>query len=143
MEPIKTIISKIVELMGFSDYSINLDEETRRLTIFINEGEWLKGWLPKLTGDFSQIARALSRKFNAPNIFVDVNNYRKEREIIISELAKAAARKAVMTKTKVTLPAINAYERRLVHVELAARPDIATESEGEGVERRVTVKLLG
>lgn len=128
--------------MGFDDYSVQLDEETRRLAVFINEGDWLRNWLPKLTGDFSQIVRALTHKSGAPHIFVDINNYRKEREVIISELAKAAARKVVMTKAKVTLPAMNAYERRLIHVELASRPDIATESEGEGIERRVVVKPL-
>lgn len=142
MEQIKIAIQKIVSLMGFDDYSVNLDEETRRLTIIINEGDWFKNWLPKLTGDFSQIIRALTRKSGTPPVFVDINNYRREREVIISELAKAAARKVIMTKTKVTLPAMNAYERRLIHVELASRPDVATESEGEGVERRVIVKPL-
>lgn len=142
MEQVKEIIQKMIALMGFSDYSVNLDEESNRLTIFINEGDWFKSWLPKVIGDFNQIVRTLTSQLNLPHTFIDINNYRKEREMIIAELAKAAARKVVMTKSKVTLPAMNAYERRLIHMELATRPDIATESEGEGVERRVVIKPL-
>jgi len=128
--------------MGFSDYSVNTEEESKRLTVFINEGDWFKNWLPKITSDFNQIARTLTTRLNLPHVFVDVNNYRKERETIITELAKAAARKVIMKKAAVTLPAMNAYERRLVHTELATRPDVATESEGEGTERRVVIKPL-
>ncbi len=73
---------------------------------------------------------------------IDINNYRKERERLILELAKAAAQKAVTTKQAVLLPAMNPYERRLIHVELSIRPDVKTESVGEGRERGVSIKPL-
>ena len=73
---------------------------------------------------------------------MDVNNYKKERERLITELAKAAARKVLAEKKDVELPVMNAYERRLVHVELAARPDVKTESVGEGTNRHIVVKPL-
>ena len=37
---------------------------------------------------------------------------------------------------------MNAYERRLVHVELAVHPDVRTESEGDGRERCVVIKPI-
>jgi predicted RNA-binding protein Jag len=37
---------------------------------------------------------------------------------------------------------MNAYERRLIHAELAARPDVKTESLGEGRGRYVVVKPI-
>ncbi len=73
---------------------------------------------------------------------MDINNYRRERERLISELAKAAARKALMNKQEVKLPAMNAYERRIIHLELASRPDVKTESYGEGRERYIVVKPI-
>ena len=73
---------------------------------------------------------------------VDVNNYKKERERLLTELAKAAARKVLAEKKDVELPVMNAYERRIVHVELATRPDVKTESVGEGSERHIVVKPL-
>lgn len=142
MEQVKIIIQKMITLMGFSDYSVSLEEESNKLTIFINEGDWFKKWLPKVINDFSQLSRTLTTKAKLPHLFIDINNYRKERENIIAELARAAARKTVVTKSAVTLPAMNSYERRLIHTELATRPDIATESEGEGKERRVVIRPL-
>ncbi len=142
MEQIKSTIQKILELAGFSDFSIDLDQENRKITIFINEGDWLKEWLPRLVGDLSHLVRVLAKKQNLETIFVDINSYRKERENIITDLAKAAARRAVITKSEVRLPAMNAYERRLVHTELSARPDVKTESQGDGIDRSVIIHPL-
>ena len=47
-----------------------------------------------------------------------------------------------MTKEKISLPAMNSYERRLVHVELSIHPEVATESAGMGKERCVVIKPI-
>lgn len=142
MEKLLETTKKILEMMGFSDWSAESETEGRRIRIFINEGEWIKAWIPKLISDFEILLRLIAKKENAEYIFVDVNNYRKERERLILEIAKAAAKKAVLTKTTVSLPAMNAYERRLVHAELSSRPDVKTESFGAGLERYVIVKPI-
>jgi spoIIIJ-associated protein len=95
-----------------------------------------------MISDLEHLFRLLAKRQNHAGFFVDINNYRKERERIIAELAKAAARKAVMTKSEVRLPAMNAYERRLVHIELSIHPDVRTESEGEGQTRCVIIKPI-
>jgi len=128
--------------VGFKDFSINLDNEGRKLIIFINEGDWFKAWVPRVISDLNHIAKVLANKNNHNPVFIDVNNYRKERENIIIDIAKAAARKVVITKEDVRLPAMNSYERRIVHLELSTRPDVETESAGEGVSRCVVVKPL-
>jgi len=142
MELIKETVKNLIERGGFSDFSIDLDQEGKRIAIFINEGDWFKNWIPRLVNDLNHLARVLTQKHGASNVFVDVNNYRREREGIIIDLAKAAARRVIMTKDQVRLPAMNSYERRIIHLELATRPDVATESEGEGVGRCVIVKPL-
>jgi spoIIIJ-associated protein len=43
-------------------------------------------------------------------------------------------------KEAVELPPMNAYERRLVHMKVATKSDLETDSIGEGDERRVVVK---
>lgn len=142
MATIIETIKKYLELMGFIDYSVNLDEENKKIAIFVNEGEWLKERLPELMGDFENVIKLLANKNGVEKIFIDLNNYRKERERLIVELAKAAARKALINKEEIKLPTMNAYERRLVHVELSTRPDVKTESIGEGPERHIIVKPL-
>jgi len=135
---LKTTIQKIIELAGFGDFSVDYDKENRKVSIFINEGDWLKDWLT----NFSHLIKLLAKKAGEENVFIDINNYRREREQIIVDLARAAARKVLISRTEVKLPAMNAYERRLIHVELSTRPDVKTESQGEGTERCVIVKPL-
>lgn len=164
MESLVMIAKTILERMGFNDASVEAEPEGRKLRMFINEGEWMKQWVPRLINDLEHILRLAARKVEQGNpspeaaegqvpasseamegrgyIFVDINNYRKERERLIVEIAKAAARKALLTKGAVSLPAMNAYERRLVHTELATRPDVKTESIGEGQGRYVVVKPM-
>src|SRR3989344_7113937 len=140
-EEFKTKIKKILDLLGLKEPSIDFNEENHKIIVFVNEGEWLKKHLPYLVADFERLANLLAKKHGIEtNLFVDMNNYRKERENIIVELAKAAARKVLITKEEVKLPAMNAYERRLIHVELSTRPDVKSESSGEGKDRNVIIK---
>lgn len=136
-------IQKLIELMGFSDFSVSYDAEGGRFSVFINDGNFLNKFLPDFIIALDRLVKLMIKKINEEKqVFVDVNNYRKERENLILELARAAARKAAVSGQEVNLPAMNAYERRLVHLELASRPDIKTESAGEKKERRVVVRPI-
>lgn len=136
-------IKTLLELLRLNEPSVDFDTANRKVTVFVNEGEWIKKHLPYLVADLERVVNLLAKKYGIEeNIFIDINNYRKERENLIVELAKAAARKVLMTKEEVKLPAMNAYERRLVHMELAARPDVKSESMGEGPDRHVIIKPL-
>ena len=142
MENLKEQLSKLVELMGFNSSQLEVTEETRLLSITI-EDEFLNTTrLPSVVLNLNRIARLMAKKMGIEPVVVDVNNYRRERERLIVELAKAAARRAVATGEPVSLPAMNAYERRLIHAELSMRPDVATESVGEGKDRFVVVKAI-
>ena len=142
MEEIKQTIQKTLELIGFSEVSVDVDAVNKKVIIFINDGEWIKQWLPSFVSDVERVANLIGKKKNISPIFVDINNYRKERENLIVEIAKAAARKATSSKEEVKLPAMNSYERRLVHTELSTRPDVKSESAGEGKDRCVVVKPM-
>lgn len=141
-ETLEQKIKTLVEMMGLRDVTIQFDQEAKRVSITTGEDEWFKKWVPDLVKHFKHLINILARKEGAESYHVDINNYRKERERLIGELAKAAAQKAALTKTEIKLPAMNAYERRIVHTELSMRPDVKTESAGEGKERCVVVKPL-
>ncbi len=142
-EEFKIRVKTILEMLGLNEPSIDFNEENRKITVFINEGEWVKKHLPFLVNDCERMFNLLAKKHGIEaNLFVDINNYRKERENLIVEIAKAAARKAAITKAEVKLPAMNSYERRLIHVELSTRPDVKSESAGEGKERCVIVRPI-
>lgn len=141
MQEIHFKITKLIELMGFSDFEVVPDTGFRKISIVINDTLVRDDHLPTLVSNLDRIARLMAKQANHEPIVIDVNNYRREREELIVKLAKAAARKAALESTAVSLPAMNAYERRLVHTELAMRPDVTTESIGT-IQRYVIVKPI-
>ena len=142
MENLKEQITKLVELMGFSDFQVEADSDAKLFFVSIEDNVITPARLPMLVLNINRIVRLIAKRYGVYPIVVDINNYRRERERLIMELARAAARRAVATKEQVCLPAMNAYERRLIHAELSMRPDVATESTGEGKARYVVVRAI-
>ncbi|MDO8574240.1 MAG: R3H domain-containing nucleic acid-binding protein [bacterium] len=129
--------------MGFRDYRVEIDEENKKGLIFVYDNPSLvKDNLPLLVDSVNHLAQMIARKSDDSAIFIDINNYRQERENLIAELAKAAAKKVIATGENVSLPIMNSYERRLVHVTLAIHPEVITESTGEKKDRHVVIKKI-
>jgi len=143
MDSWETLAQKLVEGMGFRDFRVEVKPEEKHGAIFIYDGgNFLKEQLPSFVEGLNHLCQMIAKKNNIEAIFFDVNNYREERKNLISELARAAAKKAMATKGPVSLPAMNSYERRLVHVALAMHPEVTTESTGDGKERYVIIKPI-
>ncbi len=70
---------------------------------------------------------------------IDVEGYRQRREQALSRLAERMANKAVKRGSPVTLEAMPAYERRIIHMALRESDEVRTESTGEGNRRRVRI----
>ena len=71
----------------------------------------------------------------------DVHGFRATREAELRAMAMHAAAQVRATGTAFTFGAMNANERRIIHVALAESPDLHTESIGEGSERKLKVAL--
>ena len=142
MDQLQSNFQQIIELMGFSDFSVNYDSANNHLSVIIDDELISEENLPGLVNNLDCLMRLIAQKNNLEPIFVDVNNYRKKRRDLIVELAKAAARKSLAEKKEISLPPMNAYERRIVHLELSSRPDIKTESIGEGRERYIVIRPI-
>jgi predicted RNA-binding protein Jag len=143
MENWESFIKRTLELIGFKDYRLEIKMDERLGSVFIYEDQVLiKENLPAIVDAMNHILQMVAKKNQAEAIFLDINNYRHDRERLIAELARAAAKKAAGTKTEVALPAMNSYERRLVHMALAVHPEVKTESAGEGKERYVIIKPI-
>ena len=71
---------------------------------------------------------------------LDINDYKKKKTTYLKEMAKESAEEVVLTKKEKILPPMSAYERRIIHMELASNPNIVTESTGEEPERSVAIR---
>ena len=86
------------------------------------------------------INRIVSKKpHDGPGIVVDAEGYRGRREDSLTDLANRLAEKAMKTGRPVPVEPMNPHDRRIIHVTLAEHPSVTTESEGEGMFRRVVI----
>ncbi|HAU07613.1 MAG: R3H domain protein [Candidatus Yanofskybacteria bacterium GW2011_GWF1_44_227] len=74
------------------------------------------------------------------SLAVDVNDYKKSKANYVIDLARQAVMRVRNIQKAEALQPMSSYERRLVHMELASYPDIATESIGEEPQRRIVIK---
>jgi len=103
--------------------------------LLANKGEGLNG-LEVLTG------RIASRRLGHP-VYprLDAEGFRAHQKDSLQELAQRSAEEAKRTRRPQLLPPLSPGERRLVHLALAADPEVETESEGDGFLKRVAVRL--
>lgn len=76
-------------------------------------------------------------KFN-----VDVNNYKKQKRESLVKLAETIANQVIFSKNSVALRPMSSYERKVIHMEIANRKNLVTESIGENLTRRIIIKYV-
>ncbi len=72
-------------------------------------------------------------------IYVDAENYRARREESLVRLAHKIAAKVIKYRRNMTLEAMNAYERHVIHAALQDFPGVTTYSTGNEPNRRIVV----
>lgn len=80
-------------------------------------------------------------KFHYP-VVVDIEGYKNRRKEKLQNLARNGAARAKRQGGRVSLPPMNAYERRLVHLALVDDEDVATHSEGTEPDRHVVITAV-
>ena len=141
-ETIKDFFGKMgpdieVEIKNPRDSTIPVDLKMDDPQIFIGEGG-------QTLIEIQHLLKAiLRRKINAEGPFyidLDINDYKKKKIEYLKEVARTVADEVALTKKEKQLPAMPAYERRIIHLELALRGDVTTESIGREPERQVVIR---
>ena len=73
------------------------------------------------------------------NMFVDVEGYQQRRYNSVANLARRVAQRVAQSGRAISLEPMPPDERRQVHMALADRDDVFTESDGYGDNRRVVI----
>lgn len=84
------------------------------------------------------LQRALGERFSG-RLALDATGYRAAREARLQERARAWAEEVRRSGRPRELPPMNSYDRRLVHLAMAAEPGVRSFSVGEGARRRITI----
>jgi len=131
----KTTFEVEIEFPIPQDQTLPINLETEEPQILIGEGG-------QTLVEIQHLLKAiLKRKIQEPFfIDLDINGYKKKKIEYLKELAKTCADEVAITKKEKILSSMPAYERRIIHLELAGRSDITTESIGQEPERKVVIK---
>ncbi len=123
-----------VTVRGSSEGSIVVDVSGRDLGMLI-------GWRGETLRALQTITNLIASRQIGPErrVIVDVERYRQRREHTVREIAFRAARQVKATGDPITLDAMQAFERRAIHLALEDDPDVSTASIGEEPDRRVVV----
>ena len=146
LETIRQTITEFLYRLGVEkDIRIEQGQEENSILVDItmDEPQLLIGEKGQTMFEIQHIVKALvRRKIGEPvQLAFDINDYQKNKEQYLRELARTAADEVALFKKDKELPAMTPGERRIVHIELADRQDVVSESVGEGPERRVVVKI--
>ncbi len=148
LEKIKNLANDFFTKTGISNVEVKnieaMDDGSLHIAVATDDASLYIGENGRNIGVFEAILKLIIKKQigEFPFLRLDVNNYRSFKESSLRELAKKAAHRARFYKKDVALETMSAYDRRIIHIELAAHPDIKTESQGEGDNRRVVVKYV-
>ena len=120
-----------------------MDRDVVSLDIKLDEPQILIGQGGQTLFETQRLLRTILNKGIGNNFLfnLDINDYKKQKIEYLKSLAKSLADQASLTKEEKVLAPMSAYERRIVHAELAQRSDIITESQGEGPDRHIVIKV--
>lgn len=86
------------------------------------------------------VKAATNAKFKRKiNISIDINGYKENRFEKLEQVVDRIAKTVVKTKVSARLGAMTNEERKVVHHYLSNFPNVRTESEGEGANRRLKI----
>ena len=118
------------------------EDQTFPINLKTSEPQILIGQSGQTLAEIQHLLKAiLKRKIKEPFfIDLDISDYKKKKIEYLKEMAKSAADEVSLSKKEKWLPPMPAYERRIIHLELASRSDVTTESIGQEPERKVIVR---
>ena len=144
LEEIKKLIKEFFEKATF-DVEIEflpLEDLTIPVNLKTDNPQILIGERGQTLVNIQHLLKAIIRRKIPEEFYIDldINGYKKKKIEYLKELARSVADEVSLIKKKKTLPPMPAYERRIIHLELAERGDITTESIGKEPERRVVIR---
>lgn len=124
------------------NYEIKRNENQINLIIKGDEMKHLIGYKGRTIEAFQSLLNSMIQREDEEyaKVFVEINDYKKKKEEKLRKLANKMAANCVKFRRPIRLEPMSAYERLIIHRELADRTDVETESIGEEPRRRVVIK---
>ena len=144
-ERVRELLERLADEIGV-DADVRVHEDDDGVT-----GEYVGDDLGLLIGHHGQTIDAIQHiayriafrgEQARKGVIVDAAGYRERRAVALRAAADQAAEAAVSDRRAVSLEAMSALERKVVHEHLKTRHDVETYSEGQEPDRRLVVAPL-
>jgi len=144
LQQIKIIIDEFFKKTSFEVEAevLNLQDGTVPVRIKTEDPKVLIGQNGQTLADIQHLLKAILSHQIPEQFYIDldINDYKKKKIEYLKQTAKELADEVSLNKKERMLDPMPSFERRIIHLELADRKDIKTESVGEGVERRIVIR---
>ncbi|MCX8075127.1 MAG: Jag N-terminal domain-containing protein [Clostridia bacterium] len=141
---VNEILGNIFNITNEKDTEYKFEQSENQVVLTLNSPEisHLIGYRGKTIESFQLILNSMLQKEDEEyaKIFVEINNYKKNKEEKLKEFAKKMADNVIKYRKPIKLEPMSPYERMIIHKELSLRKDVITESIGEEPRRRVMIK---
>ncbi|MCC6327627.1 MAG: hypothetical protein IT174_03860 [Acidobacteria bacterium] len=137
-------LSELVEGLGLElKVSAEMTDEGCTLDLHGNDSHYAHAENGELLDAFETILfQVYGRQLDREHRFiVDANGYRSTRKKELQAMARFAGDQVRKNGRPFTFGALNSTERRIIHTTLQAEEDLASESVGDGRDRRLQVRL--
>lgn len=146
LEKIKEVVQVFFKKTGLEvEIEVeNFKDSTLPINLKMEEPQILIGERGQTLAEIQHLLKAILKKqitSEAPfYINLDINDYKKKKIEYLKEMARTVADEVSLNKREKHLPSMPSYERRIIHLELASRSDIVTESIGQEPERKIVIR---
>jgi len=145
---VTSLIEKLLQSMNISFDSVEALEDSlgkkKTFAIKTKESGILIGENGETLYALTHILRRMAHKESEEigDFSIDINDYKSSMIERLKAKAEELASKAHLMRLNVEMEPMSSYERLIVHDALSNKPNIKTESIGEGKERRVVIKYI-
>jgi spoIIIJ-associated protein len=141
----KAVLAEILNLMQIkADIGVKAGEKSDEVVLEIRADE--SGLLIGRKGQTLEALQYLVTRIagerplgEGPHVILDIENYRERRRKSLEDMALRLGEKAKRQRKTVTVDALSAADRRIIHAALQDDPWVTTRSLGQGSYRRLLI----
>ena len=141
-ESVRDLVDQMLDHLGW-DLGVEVDgadADTLVIELFGEDREILLRNRAEVLEVFQYLTnRIFGRELSDRRIVVDCEGFRDRKEAELKEIAARVSERVLRTGQEEELGRMNPYERRIVHLAVAELDGVTTESEGDGVMKRVII----
>ena len=144
---IKGVLSTMIHKMGYRVKVVNIREiDDNKVYVELSSPSVgnIIGRKGKTLESLQVLVNTMLRRFleKPLSIILDIEDYRKRRQTMLEEMCREMAAQVVKKGQAKTTEPLSPYERKIIHLSLRTHGKVVTESIGEGVFKKIQIRLI-